>query len=1131
MKLDRFINRPVLSTVISIFIVLLGIIGLVSLPVTQYPDIAPPTISVSTTYTGANAQAVLNSVIAPLEESINGAEGMTYMESTATNTGSATITVYFKQGFDPNMAAVDVQNRVSAAANLLPAEVNQVGVTTRKRQTSMLLAVSLYSPDRSYSEEFIDNYMKINVIPQLQRVNGVGDVMSFGADYSMRIWLKPEVMAQYNLMPGDVSAALAEQNIEASPGAFGEQGNQSFQYAIKYKGRLTTPKQFEDIVVRATPNGEVLRLGDVATVELGRVQYGFANGLNGYPATGAIIFQTAGSNATQIIDDCLKVVDDMKKELPKGLEFAIPMNNNDFLMASIHEVIKTLLEAFILVFFVVYVFLQDFRSTIIPAIAIPVALIGTFFFMNLIGFSVNLITLSALVLAIAIVVDDAIVVVEAVHAKLDAGYKSARRASIDAMDEIAGALISITLVMMLVFIPVSFMPGTSGVFYRQFGLTMAIAIGLSALNALTLSPALCAVFLKAHNPDGSEKGLKQKMGEAYKAAATEVGHRTKRAFTLDLPPLVTGLFLFATILFMVLGWYQVHTIWKLVIASICAIVTIMGIFGKRFHKGFNIGFGRVQKYYNKAAAYFVRHKITSFVIVVISIVVLVVLMRITPTALVPTEDTGVVFAMVDMPPGTSQERTAEVCDRLDAAVLKIPGVKYTQKILGYSFIAGQGATYATFIIKLKDWSERDKSQSADAIIQQIYGIASTIKDGRIVSFAPPMISGYSATNGFEIKMQDKTGGDINNFFAVTQGFLAQLNQQPEIQMAYTTFNPAFPQYMVDIDAAKAKQAGISPQTILSTLQGYYGGMYVSNFNRFGKIYRVMMQAAPEDRVSPETLNKIKIRNGAEMAPISNFMTIKRVYGPDLMNRFNMFTSIAVTGQPAPGYSSGDALAAIERVANQTLPQGFGYEYAGMTREEAGSSGSATAIIFGLCLLFVYLLLSAQYESYVLPFSVILSIPFGLMGTFIFALMEGISNNVYLQIALIMLIGLLAKNAILIVEFALERRHTGMSIVNAAIAGAAARLRPILMTSLALIIGLLPMMFAHGVGANGNRALGAGSIGGMLIGMILQVLIVPAMFVVFQIINEKITPIKFSKEEAGGTIGNELEQFNPDTVDD
>ncbi len=1125
MKLDTFINRPVLSTVISIFIVLLGLIGLFSLPITQFPDIAPPTIRVSTTYQGANAQAVLNSVIAPLEESINGAEGMTHMESTATNSGSADITVYFEQGFNPDMAAVDVQNRVSKALNLLPSEVTQVGVQTAKRQTSMLLMVALYDESGKYSMEFIDNYAKINMIPQLQRVSGVGDVMSFGADYSMRIWLKPEVMAQYGLIPSDITYALAEQNIEAAPGAFGEQGDQSFQYTMKYKGRLTTPEQFEDIVVAAKPTGEILRLGDVATVELGRLTYGFSNTLNGHLSTSCIIFQTAGSNATQIINDCLKVVDEMKKDLPSGLAIAVPMNNNDFLDASIHEVIKTLIEAFILVFFVVYVFLQDIRSTIIPAIAIPVALVGTFFFMNLIGFSINLITLSALVLAIAIVVDDAIVVVEAVHAKLDVGYKSARKASIDAMGEIGGAIISITLVMMLVFIPVSFMSGTTGVFYRQFGLTMAIAIGLSALNALTLSPALCAVFLKGHD---NHDPLPKRMGDAYSAAASAVAGQARRRFTLDLPPLITFAFLTATITFMVLGWYSFEHPLQLSIASVCAVVTILGIFGKRFHKGFEIGFGRILKRYNKWTSFFINHKITSFSIVGMAIAVLVWLMSTTTTTLIPEEDTGTLFCMIDMPPGTSQERTDEVLNQVDNILGSIPEIEYRQKISGYSFMAGQGATYGTIIIKLKNWEERkEPSQSSRAILGKIYGMTgSLVKDGRVVAFAPPMISGYSLTNGFEIKMQDKTGGSVDDFFAVVQGFLAKLNARPEVQVAMTTFNPTFPQYMIDIDAAKAKQAGLSPRDILTTLQGYYGGMYVSNFNRFGKIYRVMMQASPEARVSPETLSAIKIRNGGEMASVANFVTLTKVYGPDLLNRFNMFQSISVTGQPAAGYTSGDCLAAITEVAKETLPPGYGYEYSGMTREEAASgSGSTTAIIFGLCLLFVYLLLSAQYESYILPWAVIFSIPFGLMGTFIFAQIFGISNNIYLQIALIMLIGLLAKNAILIVEFAVERRRTGMSVVNAAIQGATARLRPILMTSLAMIIGLLPMMFATGAGANGNRALGAGSIGGMLIGMILQVLIVPALFVIFQKIQEKITPLKWEDTDNEG-IENEIEQYTP-----
>ncbi len=1057
MKLDTFINRPVLSTVISIFIVLLGLIGLSSLPITQYPDIAPPTISVSTTYAGANAQAVLNSVIAPLEESINGAEGMTYIESTASNTGSATITVHFKQGFDPDMAAVDVQNRVAKAQNLLPSEVLQVGVLTQKRQSSMLVGVALYAPTDKYDNEFLDNYMKINVIPVLQRVQGVGDVMSFGGDYSMRVWLKPEVMAQYGLNPSDVAAALRDQNIEAAPGSFGAQGKQSFQYTMKYRGRYSTPEEFENIVIKAKPNGEVLYLKDVADVELGKVTYDFGSALNGHPGTVCMVFQTAGSNATQIINDCLAQVKLLEKDLPEGLEFAIPMNNNDFLYASIDKVVHTLIEAFILVFIVVYIFLQDLRSTIIPAIAIPVALIGTFFVLKIIGFSLNLITLSALVLAIAIVVDDAIVVVEAVHAKLDAGYKNPRKASIDAMSEIGGAIVSITLVMMLVFIPVSFMPGTAGVFYQQFGLTMAIAIGFSALNALTLSPALCAVFLKAHT---DESGKKKN-------------------------------------------------------------------FVKRFHSWFNVMYDAQLQHYKKGCNFFIRHKVTAASTVVVSIAALVWLMGSTPTALVPNEDTGTFFVMVDMPPGTSQERTQQTMEQVDQLLAQIPAVQYRQSITGYSFLAGQGPAYGTYIVKLKDWSQRDrKTESSDAIIGQFYAMASqVIKDGRVIAFAPPMITGYSATNGFEIKMQDKTGGDINAFFAVVQNFLAQLNAQPEIAMAYTTFNPTYPQYRVDIDAAKAQQAGLSTSSIISALQGYYGSMYVSNFNRFGKIYRVMVQAAPEARVSPESLRNIKVRgaNGT-MASLENFVTLTKVYGPDILNRFNLFQSISVTGNPAEGYSSGQAIAAVERVAAETLPAGFGFEYSGMTREEGSGSGNTTAIIFGLCLIFVYLLLSAQYESYILPWAVILSIPFGLMGSFIFAKIFDISNNIYLQIALIMLIGLLAKNAILIVEFALERRRTGMSIINAAIAGAAARLRPILMTSLALIIGLLPMMFASGVGANGNRALGTGAVGGMLVGMILQIFIVPALFVAFQIIQEKFTPMKWKDTENEG-IESEIEQYS------
>lgn len=1123
MKLDRFINRPVLSTVISIFIVLLGLIGLVSLPITQFPDIAPPTIQVSTQYPGANAQAVLNSVIAPLEESINGAEGMVYMESTAASNGSATITVTFEQGFDPNMAAVDVQNRVSAATNLLPAEVVRVGVTTKKRQSSMLLGVALYDTTGVYAPEFLDNYMKINVVPQLQRVSGVGEVMCMAADYSMRVWLKPEVMAQYALEPSDISAAIAEQNMEAAPGSFGAQGNQSFEYTMRYKGRLTTPEEFENIVVRATADGDVLYLKDVADVEMGRVTYGFSNKLNGYSSSFAMVFQTAGSNATQIINECLAEVDKMNADLPTGLDFAIPMNNNDFLYASIHHVIQTLIEAFILVFLVTFLFLQDIRSTIIPAIAIPVALIGTFFGMKMIGFSVNLITLSALVLAIAIVVDDAIVVVEAVHSKLDIGYKSARKAAIDAMGEIGGAIISITLVMMLVFIPVSFMSGTAGVFYRQFGLTMAMAIGFSAINALTLSPALCAIFLKPHKSE--EDADNATVGARVKANISDAAKATKRK--LGMPAWLTSLLLFATIVFMVIGAFDFENVVLSVVACIVAVLTLTGIFSQRFKDAFEKGFASLSNGYRKVSQFFMRHKITSFAAVIVSVVLLVWLMMKTPTELVPAEDTGTLFVMVDMPPGTSQERTIATMNQVQEIINQIPAVQYSQQIAGYSFIAGQGSTYGTFILKLRNWSERSMAENAYAILGQIYGMtAQVVKDGRVMAFAPPMISGFGVTNGFELKMQDRTGGDINEFYAIVQNFLGELNQRPEIAMAYTTFNPTFPQYTIDIDAAKVKQAGLSPQQILSAMQGYYGGMYVSNFNRFGKIYRVMVQANPEARVSPETLESIKVRNNrtGQMASVSNFITLSRTYAPDLINRFNMFTSISVTGSPAPGYSSGQALEAIAQVAQQTLPQGYSYDYSGITRQESSQGSNSTAIIFGLCLLFVYLILSAQYESYIVPFAVILSIPFGLMGSFVFAQIFGVTNSIYFQIALIMLIGLLAKNAILIVEFALERRRTGMSIINAAVQGACARLRAILMTSIALIIGLLPLMFSFGVGANGNRALGTGSIGGMLIGMILQLLFVPALFVIFQKIQEKISPLKWKDTNNSG-IGAEIEQYS------
>ena len=1074
MKLDKFINRPVLSTVISILIVILGVIGLATLPVTQYPDIAPPTVSVRATYTGANAQTVLNSVIAPLEDQINGVENMMYIQSSASNNGSAEISVYFNQGTDPDMAAVNVQNRVSMAQGLLPAEVTKVGVTTQKRQNSMLLIFSLYDAEDKYNIEFIENYAKINLIPEVQRVKGVGDANVMGQDYSMRIWLKPDVMAQYNLVPSDISGVLAEQNIEAAPGQFGERGNQTFQYTIRYKGRLQQTEEFEDIVVKALPNGEVLRLGDVARIELGRLAYTFNNTVNGHKAVTCIVFQMAGTNATETINNLLDVISKAEESLPAGLKINVAQNANDFLYASIHEVIKTLIEAFVLVFIVVYVFLQDMRSTLIPAIAIPVALIATFFVLKLIGFSVNLLTLSAMVLAIAIVVDDAIVVVEGVHAKLDQGYKSSREASIDAMSELGGALVSITLVMMSVFIPVSFMGGTAGTFYRQFGITMAISIAFSALNALTLSPALCAIFLKPHDSE----------------------HKQKKMSMVD-----------------------------------------------RFHTSFNAAYDSLLKSYKKRVVFFIHKKWLSFGLVAASIVLLMFFMKTTPTGMVPNEDTGTIMGAVTLPPGTSQERAMEVLAKVDSLVAAEPAVQSRTIISGYSFIGGQGPSYGSVIIKLKDWEERSMMQNSDIIYSTLFLRAQkVIKDAQVLFFAPPMIPGYSVSSDIELNMQDKTGGSLDHFFEVVNSYTAALEARPEINSAKTTFNPSFPQYQLDIDAAACKKAGISPSDILSTMQGYFGGLYASNFNRFGKMYRVMIQAEPDATKNMESLNGVKVRgSNGEMAPITQFVSMKKVYGPDIINRFNLYTSMKVMVAPASGYTSGQALQAIAEVAKENLPMGFGYELGGMAREEAQSSGSTTGIIFVLCFVFVYLLLSAQYESYILPLAVLLSVPFGLMGSFIFVngfsalgsipalkmILGTMSNDIYMQIALIMLIGLLAKNAILIVEFALDRRKQGMSISWAAVLGAAARLRPILMTSLAMIVGLIPLMLAMGVGAHGNRTLGASAIGGMLIGMIFQIFIVPVLFVVFQWLQEKFKPMEWDSLDES-EVEAEIEQYSPNT---
>ncbi len=1048
MSLDRFINRPVLSTVISIFIVILGIISITSLPITQYPEIAPPTVSVATSYTGANAQSVLNSVIMPLEEQINGVENMDYMTSTATNTGQANISITFKQGTDANMAAINVQNRVSMAQGLLPAEVTRVGVITQKRQSSMLVVFSLVDMEDKYSQEFLDNYAKINVVPQIQRIKGVGEAMVMGSDYSMRIWLDPAKMAEYHLMPSDVTAALATQNIEAAPGTLGERENQTYQYTLTWKGRLSTETEFGDIVIKALPEGEVLRLKDVAKIELGSSSYSFGGKVNGHKAVTCIVFQLSGTNATETVSNITKFLDAQSASLPNGMEFVQAQNVNDFLFASVEEVIKTLLEAFILVFLVVYIFLQDMRSTLIPAIAIPVSLIGAFFGMSLLGFSINLLTLNALVLAIAIVVDDAIIVVEGVHAKLDQGYSSTKKASIDAMRELGGALVSITLIMMAVFIPVSFISGTSGTFYRQFGLTMAISIFFSALNALTLSPALCAIFLKAHDKDGKERKMS---------------------------------------------------------------------FVDKFHTAFNTSYERILGKYKNSVVKICRRPIIAISAVIIGIAGLMFLMKVTPDDMIPSEDTGTIMGSISLPPGTSQDRTDKVLAQVDSIVAACPAVQSHTLISGYGMTGGQGASYGSIIIKLKPWSERSMKENSQILaIQFLLRSRDVIKDAQVLFFQPPMIMGYGTTNGFTFSLQDRTGGDLNKFFKVAQDFIAKLQERPEIQQAQTTFSPNFPQYLIDIDPAQCLKAGLTPSDILTTLQGYIGGLYSSNFNRFGKLYRVMIQAEGDKRVNTESLKNIMVRNGSVMAPITQFISIKRVYGPDNINRFNMYTSISVNGSPASGYTSGQAMKAIEETAAQNLPAGYSYEYSGMTREQNNQSNT-TIYVFALCLLFIYLLLAAQYESYILPWAVLLSVPFGLAGSFLFLWMMGginqilpifdnASNNIYVQIALIMLMGLLAKNAILIVEFALERRKMGMSITWAAVLGAGARLRPILMTSLAMIVGLLPLMFNFGVGAHGNRSLGTTAVGGMLVGVICQIFFVPSLFVIFQSIQERFKPM-------------------------
>ena len=1043
MTLKSFIERPVLASVISIVIVIAGIIGLASLPVEQYPDIAPPTVMVHASYPGASAETIQKSVIVPLEEAINGVEDMTYITSAAA-AGSASISIYFKQGTDPDMAAVNVQNKVSTATGQLPSEVTQIGVTTMKRQTSMVKIFSLYSPDDSYDEGFLANYSKINIEPRIVRIPGVGEAFTLGADYSMRIWLKPDVMAQYKLMPSDITAVLAEQNIEASTGSLGENSKNAFQYTMKYSGRLTLPEEFENIVILAQDDGTILRLKDVADIELGRESYAYVGKTNGHPGVSTMVFQTAGSNATEVVNQINELLDEVEADLPKGIAIAHLHSVNDFLFASINEVIKTLIEAIILVVLVVYVFLQDIRSTLVPTISILVSLIGTFAFLAVAGFSINLLTLFALVLAIGTVVDDAIIVVEAVQARFDAGYKSSYMATIDAMSGITSAIITSTLVFMAVFIPVAMMGGTSGVFYTQFGITMAVAVGISALNALTLSPALCALLLKPYLDENGE---------------------------------------------------------------------MKDNFAARFRKAFNTIFSTLVNKYKHGVMLFIKHKWLMWSTFAIAIAALVLLMNSTKTGLVPDEDQGTIMVNVTTPPGTSLEETNKVLETVASRIADIPQVENAMETAGFNMIASAaGSSYAMGIVKLKNWDERPNPEDeVQAVIGQIYARTADIKNAQIFAVAPPMISGYGSTSGFSMYLQDRAGGELTDFYQIFQQFIGALNQRPEIERAYSSFNINFPQYMVHIDPAKAKRAGVSPSTILSTIAGYYGGQYASYINRFSKMYYVTLQSRPEDRLDVESLNNIYVRTDkGEMAPVGEFVELEKVYSSDVLNRFNLYNAILVQGTAAPGYSSGDAIQAIREVADQVLPKGYGYEFDGITREEAQTT-SNTLIIFGICLLFIYLILSALYESYLIPFAVILAVPCGLMGSFLFAKAMGLENNIYLQTGIIMLIGLLSKTAILITEYAADRRRAGMSLTQAAVSAAKARLRPVLMTVLTCVLGMLPLVFSTGAGANGNSTLGTGVVGGMIVGTLALLFLVPTLFIVFQTLQEKVKPLELDPD--------------------
>lgn len=1037
--LKRFIDRPVLSTVVSIIILILGVLGLTTLPVTQYPDIAPPTVRVSANYPGANAETVLESVIIPIEEQINGVEGMSYITSTASNNGSASIQVFFKQGIDPDIASVNVQNRVARATPLLPREVTQSGVTTQKQQTSALMFFTVLSENEDYDATYIQNYLNINVLPELKRINGVGDVSVFGSkNYAMRIWLQPEKLAAYNLIPVDVTAAINEQSLEAAAGALGQNNAEAFEYVIKYGGRFNTEAQYEDIVIKALDNGQFLRLKDVAEVELDAEGYTVISYTNGKPGVSMGVYQTPGSNAQEIIENIHAALDVLEEDFPTGLSVFVNFDTNEFLNASIDKVVLTLIEAFLLVFVVVFIFLQDFRSTLIPAIAVPVSIIGTFFFLNLFGYSINLLTLFALVLAIGIVVDDAIVVVEAVHAKLEAGAESALKATHSAMEEITGAIISITLVMGAVFIPVTFITGPTGVFYEQFGVTLIVAIAISAVNALTLSPALCALLLKPHHD--------KKHG--------------KKSYL------------------------------------------------QRFYATFNTAFAVTTKRYTRSLSFLYRHKWITAVILIASVGGIWWAASTTSTGFVPIEDRGMVFTNVELPAGATLDRTVAVTQELYNKIQQIPGVEGGSLVNGFSLISGAGSNYGLGFIRLDNWDERkDESMSADAIIAQMFQAAAGIPGANILFFAPPSVPGFGLSSGFEMNILDRLGGNFTELDRVIKEFLGQLMQRPEILYAQSSFNTNYPQYEIDLNVPKAKEAGVSISSIFSTLQGYIGGIYAADFSRFGKQYRVFVQALPEDRATVDNLNALFVRNAAgEMAPITEFVELKRVYGPQSVTRFNLFNSAGVNGAAASGYSSGDAIAAVQEVSASALPNNYTIGFSGLTREEI-SAGSQTTFIVILSILFVYFILAAQYESYLIPLSVLLSLPIGIMGAYLTTKLAGLQVNIYFQIALIMLLGLLAKNAILIVEFAMQRRKAGYSIVDAAFEGAKVRLRPILMTSFAFIIGLLPLVFAGGTGAAGNRSIGTGAVGGLLIGTVLGVFVIPILYILFQWLQEKVSKKK------------------------